>query len=128
MREWEGRKNDIKAIADITYRHEPGTLAICNFSFGYTGKAGEGAPPLPREIFFYGDGIRYSLSGIDTFFSNPQNKQIRVTSLLEGEDLLAVLRSQSIELGALFNETEYRYYPPKDFLSYRDAFLTAIAE
>jgi hypothetical protein len=128
MKEWEGRKNDIKAIADITYRHEPGALAVCNFSFSFTGKTGGEVPPLPREVFFTGDGIRYPLSGIDTLFSNPQNRQIRVTSLLGGEDLLAVLRSHSIELGALFDETEYRYLPPKDFLSYRDLFLAAIAE
>lgn len=129
MKEWDGRKNSINAIADITYRHEPGAFAICNFSFSRAGKkAGEGAPSLPQEVSFTGDGLEYPLSGIKILFSNLEQRQIRITALLEGEKLLALLGAQSIELSALFDGVEYRYYPPRDFLSYRDLFLTAIAE
>jgi hypothetical protein len=126
MREWKGDSGHISAVSDITYRHEAETSAICNFSFAYTGKTGESVPPLPSEIFFAGDGARYPLSGIAALFSDPQNQQIRVTALLEGENLLAVLRSQTIELYAVFDDTEYRYTPSKDFLSYRDALLAEI--
>jgi hypothetical protein len=128
MREWKGAVDDISAVCDITYRHEAGSRAVCNFSFTYTGKVGERVPPLPQEVSFVGDEVKYSLSDIDTLFLNPQDKQIRVTTTLGGEDLLAVLRSQSIELSALFDGTEYRYTPPKDFISYRDVFLAEIAD
>jgi hypothetical protein len=127
MKEW-GEEKGIKAVADITYRYEAGSVAVCNFSFIYTPKAGGKAPPLPTEVSFIGDGVEYSLSGIKSLFSDPGKGQIRITALLGGEDLLAVLRSQSIGLSARFEGTEYRYYPPKDFLRYRDQFLLTIAE
>lgn len=126
MMEWEGDKKDIAAVCDITYRYEPGSTGVCNFSFTYTAKNAVEAPPLPSALSFTGDGVRYSLSGIDALFSDPSKKQIRVTSLLEGGSLPVILRSQSIELNAVFDGTEYRYYPSKRFLAYRDEFLLAI--
>lgn len=127
MREWEGEEKGIKAVADITYRYEAGAVAVCNFSFIYPGKAGGKAPPLPQEVSFTGDGVEYSLSGIKPLFSDPGKGLIRITALLGGEDLLALLGAQAIGLRARFDGTEYRYYPPKDFLRYRDLFLAAIS-
>ncbi|MDR1099286.1 MAG: hypothetical protein LBL28_02280 [Treponema sp.] len=126
MMEWKGDKKDIGAVCDITYRYEPGSNAVCNFSFTYTAKNAAEAPPLPSALSFTGDGVKYSLSGIDALFSDPAKKQIRVTSLLEGDNLPVILRSQSIELNVVFDGTEYRYYPSKRFLAYRGEFLLAI--
>jgi hypothetical protein len=126
MMEWKGDKKDIGAVCDITYRYEPGAQAVCNFSFTYTAKNAEKAPSLPSALFFTGDGVEYSLSGIEALFSDLQKRQVRVTSLLEGGELLAVLRSSSIELRAVFDGVEYRYYPPKQFLAYRGEFLLVI--
>ncbi|MDR1277123.1 MAG: hypothetical protein LBK02_00060 [Treponema sp.] len=127
MMEWEIGKNSVSAICDITYRHEPGSGAVCNISFTAAGKTDISPPALPSVLYFTADGIPYAVRDISLLFHNVEHQQTRITSILDGDDLLAVLRSASITLNALIDGKEYQYTPPKRFLLYRDKFLENLA-
>jgi hypothetical protein len=126
MMDWEGNPDGIGATVDVTYRDEPGARAVCNITFSYTGKDSDGkAPSVPASIVFTGDGIAYPLLESKPLFINAEKKQTRITSFLEGRDFLALLRAQSLVLQSLIDETEYQYTPSKDFIKYRDLFLSS---
>jgi hypothetical protein len=128
MMEWNGEKgHPFGAVCDITYRHEEGAQAVFNLSFTYTARTGAGTPPLPQAMYLTGDLARYALHDIGLLFADAAKRQTRVTSFVEGADLLAALRSASITLVALIDGTEYQYTPSKQFLSYREKFLADIA-
>jgi hypothetical protein len=125
--EWKGSKG-IGVTCDITYRYEPDASAIYNITFFYPGNANKGSvPSLPSSIVLSGDGVSAAFSDMEILFSNAERKQLRVTSLVSGEALISVLKSPSITLTAVIGGSEYTYSPPKEFLSYRDEFFTAIA-
>jgi hypothetical protein len=128
MMEWQGDTKEIGAVCDITYRYHSGSQGIYTISFRYTAKDAKGkVPPMPAALSLEGDGTAYPLSSIERLFANTETSTTRITSQIEGEDLLSVLRSQSITLSALIEGVEYRFSPPKQFLGYRDKFLTDIA-
>jgi hypothetical protein len=128
MMEWKGYKKEIGAVCDITYRYQRGSQGTCNISFSYTAKADKGkVPSVPAALSLDGDGVAYPLSDIERLFANTENSTTRITSRITGEDFLSLLRSQSITLIAVIDGTEYRFSPPKQFLKYRDKFLTDIA-
>jgi hypothetical protein len=129
MTEWEGaKKAGVDAVCDITCRYEEGAVGIYNISFTYTGKnTGPAAPPLPSDLYLTGDGNRYPLRDVDLLFSNAEKRTTRITSAIDGVDLLAVLHSASITLGAVIDGTEYQYAPSDRFLTYRDKVLADIA-
>jgi hypothetical protein len=128
MMEWKADQKDIGAVCDITYRYESGSQGIYNISFSYTAKSNKGkVPSMPSALSLEGDGTSYALLNIGKLFSNPETSTTRTTSPVEGEDLLAILRSASIALIAVIDGTQYRFTPPKQFLEYRDKFLADIA-
>jgi hypothetical protein len=128
MMEWQGGKKEIGAVCDITYRYQRGSQGVYNISFRYTAKEAKGkVPSVPTALSLEGDGTVYPLSGIEKFYANTETGVTRISSRIEGEDLLSVLRSQSITLIAAIDGVEYRFSPPKQFLEYRDKFLTDIA-
>jgi hypothetical protein len=128
MMEWKGDKEEIGVLCDITYRYQSGSQGTCNISFVYTGKLNKGkVPPMPAAIAVEGDGTAYPLFDIERLFANSENSTTRITSRIEGEDLLSALRSQSVTLSAAIDGAEYRFTPPKQFLEYRDKFLADIA-
>jgi hypothetical protein len=129
MMEWQGGdKKEIGAVCDITYRYQSGSQGVYNISFRYTAKEAKGkVPSVPAALSLEGDGTAYPLSGIERLYANTETGVTRISSRIEGEDLLSVLRSQSITLIAAIDGAEYRFSPPKQFLEYRDKFLVDIA-
>jgi hypothetical protein len=128
MMEWKADKKETGAVCDITYRYQSGSQGVYNISFRYTAKEDKGkVPPVPAALSLEGDGTVYPLSGIERLYANTETGITRITSRIEGEDLLSLLRSQSISLIAAIGGTEYRFTPPKQFLEYRDKFLADIA-
>jgi hypothetical protein len=128
MMEWKGDKKEIGAVCDITYRYQRGSQGVYNISFSYTAKADKGkVPSVPTALSLEGDGTAYPLSGIERLYANTETGITRVSSRIEGEDLLSVLRSGSITLIAAIGGTECRFTPPGQFLEYRDKFLADIA-
>ena len=128
MTEWEGaKKSAIGAVCDITCRYEEGAVGIYNISFTWKGKDASMAPPLPSALYLTGDGTRYPLRDIALLFSSVEKRTTRITSAIDGADLLAVLRAASVTLTALIDGTEYHYTPSDRFLSYRDRVFADIA-
>jgi hypothetical protein len=128
MMEWKGEKtNTVSAVCDVTYRYEPGAQGVCNITFAYTKGKNPAVPPLPSALSLIGGGISYDIRDISLLFSNVEKKQTRITAVINGDDFLAALRSDSLTLTALIDGTEYRYTPSGKFLSYRDKFLADIA-
>jgi hypothetical protein len=124
MMDWEGKPAGVGATVDVTYRNEADAQAVCNITFTYT-KGNDGkAPPLPGSPAFNADGVDYPLLDTKPLFTNPEKKQTRITSFLAGRDFLTLLRAESLTLRAVVDGTEYRYTPSKDFIKYRDLFLT----
>jgi hypothetical protein len=128
MMEWRGDTKDIGATCDITYRHEPGSQGVYNITFTYTSKTNQGkVPPVSSDLTLTGDGVNYSLTNIETLFSDAAKSQTRITSQIDGDALFTFLKAQSIGLTAVLDGTEYRFTPPKAFFSYRDKFLADTA-
>jgi hypothetical protein len=126
MMEWKGdKKKEIGAVCDITYRHQSGSQGVYNISFQSADKGK--IPSVPSAVSLEGDGTAYPLSSIERLFANTETGTTRITSQVEGEDLLSFLRSQSLTLIAVIDGAEYRFTPPKQFLEYRDKFLADIA-
>jgi hypothetical protein len=128
MMEWKGDKKEIGAVCDITYRYQRGSQGVYNISFNYTGKTDKGkVPSVPAALSLDGDGTAYPLSDIERLFANTENSTTRISSRIKGDDFLSLIRARSITLIAAIDGTEYRFTPPKQFLEYRDKFLTDIA-
>jgi hypothetical protein len=127
MMEWKGDK-EIGAVCDITYRYQSGSRGVYNISFSYAAKGDRGkVPSVPAALSLEGDGTAYPLFDIERLFADTETGITRISSRIEGEDLLSLLPSRSITLIAAIDGAEYRFSPPKRFLEYRDKFLAAIA-
>ena len=127
MMEWKAEKGDIKAIVDISYRHENGGEAVCNISFANVSKSGT-TPSIPARIIFSGDGQNYPLSNINELFVDAAKKLRRITSTTEGDNIIPLVKSRFIFLTASIDGTEYHFTPPGNFIKYRNLFLSEIGE
>jgi hypothetical protein len=108
-------EKDLKALLDITYRHQPGSSAVCNISI----KTGWRIPPMVSSGALVGDGISYPLKDIKVLFL--EKKVLRITTNIAQDDFIALLNAQSVHLSlALSDGSRYQCTPAKIFQEYKD--------
>ncbi|MDR2159167.1 MAG: hypothetical protein LBP23_03760 [Treponema sp.] len=105
----------ITAKLDITYRDTTESEAIVNVSF--TGR--KDVPHKVSSAALYGDGALLPLKSIKVIYLKPGVRELRISSGMDREDLMAVLAASAVELGAVIDGEEYRFAPSKEFSGLR---------
>lgn len=113
------------ADLDITFRNnreDPSLEGTVNLSFFNTQKN-------PQEIAsacFKQGGAAYPLGKITVLYTKAKNKELRVTTKIRREDMLAVLRGEPITLAAVIDGAAYEFEPPKAFRTLKNELLAEL--
>ena len=104
---------------DMTYIDEPGRPVVCNISF-FNKNA------IPKEasfLSFTGNGKMYPLKDISIMLTRAEYNELRITSVMEIEELLHLFQSEEISLKAIIDSIEYEFEANEEFMSYCKQFL-----
>jgi hypothetical protein len=109
---------------DMTYIDEPGKPVVCNISFFNKNT-------IPKEVSlpaFTADGRIYPLNDVSIMFIRAEYKELRITSVMEINELLNLFQSNKILLKVIIDSVEYTFEPDKEFTRYRKQFLESAAQ
>ena len=116
---WQERVNRmVSCRVDITYVNEPERQVVCNISF-FNKNA---IPNIISSIYFMAGVEIYPLNNINNMFTRMENNELRITSVIEIEQLFNLFQSENISLRAVIDSVEYTFVPNTYFLLYSKQF------
>ena len=120
---WQERTNrSVTCRSDMTYIDEPDRPVVCNISFFNKNT-------VPKEIislYFAANDKMYPLNNINTMFTRTEYGELRITSLIDINEIVDLFRSETIVLKAVIDSAEYTFIPNNEFMRYRKLFLEAL--
>ena len=112
-----------KAKLDVTYRTGIDAPVTVNISFF-------GENSLPRSITaisLNGNEIEYPLESISVLYPNPKDRELRITTQGDRDNLIPVLESALITLTAEIDGVMYLFSPNQRFYNLKNEFLIAVS-
>ena len=114
--EWRG--NDLSAEVDFNFKDNANIQTICNISI--TGK--EAMPKGISSLSFTADSLEYILSDVKILFIDSKNHVLRITSFLQHDEFIAMMKSENIVLHIKMNDSLYECKPSGSFNSLKKEF------
>ncbi|MDR1420149.1 MAG: hypothetical protein LBI86_07240 [Treponema sp.] len=108
---WKVRGGYPKVRVDVTYSDDPESPAIFNMSLVQRRE-------IPRGVgsAFISDGVSsFPLEAVSVFLVNPQDKLLRITSNIDGDNFITLLDAKNIVLTFTLDGREFQATPPRKF-------------
>jgi hypothetical protein len=113
---WNGDK--IRVHVDLNFKDNAEIEVICNMSIRQKAS-------LPRgisSIVLNADACEYPLSDIQILLVDSRKNTVRITSLLNHDNFLKIMKSKAVTLQLIISGVHYECTPSKEFLILKDEF------
>ena len=109
---------------DITYVDEPERPVVCNISF-FNKKV---VFKEVASLSFMAESMIYPVYGINIMLTRPEYNELRITSLVEINELLDLFQYDKITLKAVIDSSEYIFVPDTEFMQYSKQFYEQVGQ
>jgi hypothetical protein len=103
---------------DFNFKDDPESKTICNLSLIQKGHL----PGRISAISINADSVVYPLENIKIITVESKSNKVRLTSILDNESFLMIMKSKNIYLEIIMNETIFNCMPQKDFHKIHEEF------